>query len=81
MTPKQYDGLIKAHGIHGKLTVKAVRLVLVDSLTPYRASKETRLGASVTSRTLARLRRPLCPLRVGSSRSTGEKLPFSRICH
>jgi len=61
MTPKQYDQLVKAHRIRRDKTIKACRAVLVDGMSAYAAARKYGLNESVTSRALAKLRRPLCP--------------------
>jgi hypothetical protein len=61
MTEKQFTKLVEAHRLRGKKTIKACRLVLVQGLTAYGASKETGLDKAALSRVLTRLKRPLCP--------------------
>lgn len=62
MTPSQFTAALAAANIRPSTrTAKACRLVLVEGMTAYAASRQVRIAESVVSRALAKLARPVCP--------------------
>ncbi len=61
MTADDFEKLLKAHKMRGARTVNALRLVFVDGVTAYAASKTVGIAESAISRAKQKLQRPLCP--------------------
>lgn len=62
MTPDDFSAALTAANIRPTTrTAAACRLVLVDGMTAYAASRRIGITEGVVSRALARLARPVCP--------------------
>lgn len=59
MTSKEFNRLVKIHGLRGE-SVEACRRVLVEGETAYIVARDLDLAESTISRALARLARKIC---------------------
>lgn len=58
---KEFSALVRAHGLRGAKTIRALRLVMVKGESGAEAARLAGIDQGAVTRGLAKLDRPLCP--------------------